>query len=97
MDRLQTNPAMVAATAQAIRKASQGIDDALNELVEASTLLRAQWNGAARDAFDDAQTGFSVSMNARSELVTAIACALDDLAAGYSDTDLAGQRALGAA
>jgi hypothetical protein len=63
--------------------------------VEASQALRAAWDGAAREAFDRAETGFRASMTDRAALVAEAGSALKSLALAYTAADLRGQQALG--
>ncbi|PKI89907.1 hypothetical protein CW368_12135 [Actinomycetales bacterium SN12] len=95
MTTFEVNPSRLAAAARSIGDASKNIDAALEQLMAIAGVLRDSWSGEAQKAFADAHGLFDQSMRERASLVEAIAMALADLASSYSDTDLAGQRALG--
>lgn len=95
MATLEVNPAQVEKAARAISVASLSIDAALEELTAHAGVLRRSWSGEAQQAFDVAQGRFDGLMRERTELVLAVSDALSALAQQYSDTDLAGQQALG--
>ncbi|MCT2223354.1 WXG100 family type VII secretion target [Microbacterium paraoxydans] len=95
MATIEVNPSRLAAAARSIGDASANIDAALEQLLGIAGVLRDSWSGEAQSAFDSAHGRFDLSMRERSALVDAIATTLDDLATSYSETDLAGQRALG--
>lgn len=95
MGVIEVNPSQLVAAAEAIGESSGRIDVELQLLHKAASALRGQWSGEAQAAFDVAQNGFSASMTERAAFVAEIADVLDGLANLYSDTDLAGQRALG--
>lgn len=95
MATFEVNPSRLAVAARSIGDASGNIDAALEQLMAIAGVLRDSWSGKAQSAFADAHGRFDQLMRERAALVEAIAMALADLASAYSDTDLAGQRALG--
>ncbi|WP_091234420.1 WXG100 family type VII secretion target [Microbacterium sp. 3J1] len=95
MGVIEVNPAMLAAAAESIGDSSGRIDEELQHLRKAAYALQDSWTGEAQAAFDVAHDGFSASMTERAALVREIADVLAGLAGLYSETDLAGQRALG--
>lgn len=95
MGMIEVNPARLAAASAAIGEFSGRIDEELQQLRKASHSLRDAWAGEAQAAFDVAQLGFDASMTERAEFLRDITDVLAALAESYSETDLAGQRALG--
>lgn len=95
MALIEVNPSRLAAAAAAIGEFSGRIDDELQELRQAAYSLQGGWSGEAQEAFEVAHLGFSASMTERAAFLRDITGVLDALAESYSETDLAGQRALG--
>lgn len=95
MGVIEVNPSRLSAAAAAIGEFSGRIDEELQQFTKAAYTLKGEWAGEAQEAFEVAQLGFSASMTARAAFLREVTAVLDMLAGLYSETDLAGQRALG--
>lgn len=95
MGVIEVNPARLAAASAAIGEFSGRIDEELQQFTKAASALKGGWAGEAQEAFEVAQLGFSKSMAERVAFLREITDVLSALAGLYSETDLAGQRALG--
>lgn len=95
MASLEVNPARLAAAGEALTEASGDIDEILTNLIETSRSLQSSWDGAAQQAFANAERAFRDSMSDRAALVKDAGGALGSLATAYSDADRRGQKSLG--
>ncbi|MDU0346082.1 WXG100 family type VII secretion target [Microbacterium sp. KSW2-29] len=96
IDHLEVTPARLATAAQNIKDAGSRIDQLVETLTREAATLSTQWSGEAQQAYAFAQAQFGTSAASRTALLTRTCGALDDLAAAYSEVDLAGARGLGA-
>lgn len=97
LEHLEVNPAQLASAAENIAAAGRSIDDLLDTLRAEAATLSGRWSGDAQQAFAVAQVGFDDAAASRLELLRLMCDALVSLAGAYSEADLAGGRALGAA
>lgn len=87
MSDLRVSPAGLSEASQALRSESQRIEGALLGLEQEANRLRANWDGAAKIAYDNAQREWSASFAEMKQVLASIANATQQIAENYVETD----------
>ncbi|MBC9927490.1 MULTISPECIES: WXG100 family type VII secretion target [unclassified Leucobacter] len=95
MDRLETTPSAMRASAEALTKAATEIWDVLEKMQDDADALRLAWEGDAQVAFDRKQTLARAKLDAHRTRLIQIAEAVTELSNVYGRVDRAAARALG--
>ena len=82
-------PAQVVALAEQISNGAKGIQQKLDDLDAKVNTLRASWDGAAQEAYDQAQLKWTKQLNDLNTLLAKIATTTVQLSNGYVDRDKA--------
>ena len=84
---LETVPARLTETAEALHQAADGIAEEVRVLAAAVTHLHTAWDGEAKEAFRLRHDAFQLDAAAAVDDLHQAATALGDLAQEYSDAD----------
>lgn len=87
MESMSVKPAQVTELASQIRSGASGIQSQLDELDSEVSKLKAQWSGAAQDAYNTAHAQWTQSLQSMNELLQRIASATDEISQGYVTSD----------
>ena len=87
MQSMSVKPDQVIALSSQIRGGASGIKSKLDELDSEVGKLRASWNGAAQQAYDDAQRKWTQSITDLNTLLEQIAARTEDIANHYTQSD----------
>ncbi|MEV8250203.1 WXG100 family type VII secretion target [Microbacterium sp. NPDC076768] len=87
MQSMSVRPEQVSALAGQIRSGSQGIRSELDRLESEVGKLRASWDGAAQQAYDQAQAKWNRSLSEMQQLLTQIAGKTEEISGQYVSTD----------
>jgi WXG100 family type VII secretion target len=87
MSDLRVTPAALHAASDRLRSESARIEAALRALEQEANLLRGNWDGAARVAYDNAQAQWSVTQEHMKDVLARIATATSEIADDYVETD----------
>ena len=90
---LETVPARLTETTEALHRAADGIAEEARVLVAAAGRLRSGWEGEAQEAFYSRHDAFQLDAAAAADDLHQAATALGDLAREYSDADRKAARA----
>ena len=82
-------PAQVVALAEQISNGAKGIQQKLDDLDAKVNTLRASWDGAAQEAYDQAQLKWTKQLNDLNTLLAKIATTTVELSNGYVARDKA--------
>jgi 6 kDa early secretory antigenic target len=89
MSDLRVAPEALHASAAQLRTESARIEGALRSLEGEVSRLRGDWDGAAQVAYDQAQSQWSVTLEAMKVALRRISDATDGIADDYVDSDRA--------
>ncbi|WP_441881243.1 WXG100 family type VII secretion target [Microbacterium sp.] len=92
MQSMSVRPEQVSLLAGQIRTGSRNINTQLENLDTAVGKLRASWDGEAKEAYQQAQAGWTASLSEMRELLAQIADKTEAIAAQYLSTDQASKR-----
>ena len=97
MQSMSVRPEQVNALAAQIRSGSQGIRSELDRLESEVGKLRAAWDGAAQQAYDQAQAKWNRSLSEMQQLLTQIAGKTEEISGQYvlPDTSAGGRGGAG--
>ena len=84
---LETFPARLTETAEALQRAAEGIAEEARLLAAAATQLQSGWEGEAKEAFRSRHDAFQLDAAAAVDDLRQAATALGDLAREYADAD----------
>jgi len=76
-------------TARALRTQSAQLENILASLAQRVNGLEAHWDGAARQAYSQAQREWSAALGDMTSVLASVANATDDFAGGYVHDDKA--------
>ncbi|WP_036283648.1 WXG100 family type VII secretion target [Microbacterium luticocti] len=81
------NPEQVVTLAGNIRNGAQGIGQELEQLDRAVATLRGSWDGAAQEAYGEAQRKWRQSLSSMNQLLEQIAHKTEEMSHGYVHSD----------
>ncbi|MFG6402281.1 MULTISPECIES: WXG100 family type VII secretion target [unclassified Microbacterium] len=87
MGDLRVRPEALHSAAARLRDESARIESALRALEQEAGRLRANWDGTARVAYDNAQAQWSATQEQMKDVLARIATATSQIAVDYVETD----------
>jgi WXG100 family type VII secretion target len=87
MSDIHVTPEALRAASERLLTESGRINSALRELEQEANRLRGNWDGAARVAYDNAQSQWSVTQEHMKDVLARIAKATSNIADDYVETD----------